>query len=151
MALKFAIVNAIPGSPAANTLYFVKDGATHYRGVLTDNAGALKEAYADPKSVTFTHYSLPIATSTGALNLAQNNIFKIDTSTTGVRNVSFTNPPAEAMVIVIETVGNLGTISFPGTVTVAAGVDPTQGTIKSIFTLLWDTERYYLVSNAQVS
>jgi hypothetical protein len=115
---------------------------------LTNNTGTVARvltALAD-----FTSYSLPIGTGTGAIDLSVNQIYKVSLTAAGQKTISFTNAPTEAMTIVIEAVGNVGTIVFPAGVVNVTGVTNTLGSVKTLFVLFWDTEKYYIINVAKI-
>ena len=152
--MKVYKVAVLPTPLEANAVYFVKDGSDHFQMYLVDAAGnATTRPYADMKTIDFSRYDLPTATSTGAMDLAQNQVFKINASSAGTINLTFSNPPAStrSMVIVIEVTGNTATVSIPGTVTVVDGVDTTLGTVQTIITLFFDGSKYFLINSARIN
>lgn len=152
MPLYVKKLNALPGTLDANTMYLIKASASSFKIYVTDSAGTVAAANT-PGSIDITRYDLPTSTTTGAMNLATNQVFKVDLTTSGVRTVSFSNPPANtrSMVIVVETIGNTGSIVFPGSVIVATDVDTTPGATRSIFTIFFDGTNYTLVNNSKVA
>jgi hypothetical protein len=148
MGLKVFKVNALPETLVANAMYMIPNGATDVKLYLTNNTGTVARvltALAD-----FTSYSLPIGTGTGAIDLSVNQIYKVSLTAAGQKTISFTNAPTEAMTIVIEAVGNVGTIVFPAGVVNVTGVTNTLGSVKTLFVLFWDTEKYYIINVAKI-
>lgn len=152
--MKVYKVSALPTPLEANAVYFVKDGTSHFQMYLVDSGGTVTtRPYADVKSFDFNRYDLPTATSTGVMDLSLNQIFKINASTAGTINLSFTNAPAaaKAMVIVIEVTGNAATIGLPANVTVTDGVDTTLGALQTIITLFFDGTKFFLINSSRIN
>lgn len=150
MQMQIVKASALPAALGANTVYFIKDGAAGYKQYITDNAGTVTHSLSAPD---MNRYDLPMVTTTGAMNLSANQVFKVDLSTAGARNVSFTNPPANtrSMVIVLKTTGSVGSIVFPSNVTFGDEVDATPGTVSSVFTILYSDGAYLLAGNIRSS
>ena len=152
--MKVYKVAALPTPLEANAVYFVKDGASHFQMYLVDAGGTVTtRPYADAKSFDFTRYDLPTATSTGAMDLSLNQVFKISAASAGTINLSFTNPPAstKAMVVIVEVTGNTATIALPSTVTVTDGVDTTLGTVQTIITFFYDGGKFFLINSSRIN
>lgn len=151
MAFSIKKLNALPGALLPDTMYLIKNGTSGFKIFVTNSAGTIASSNT-PTAVDINRYDLPIAATTGVMDLSVNQVYKVDLTTAGARTMSFTNAPAntKAMVIVIETVGNLGTIILPGVVTAASGVETTPGAIRSVFTIFFDGTNYTLVSNSKV-
>lgn len=151
MGMKVFKVSALPGTLVADAMYMVTSGADDVKLYITDNTGTVARVLnATAGIAAFSQYSLPITTGTGAIDLSQTQVYKVDLTAAGQKTISFTNAPAKAMTIVIEALGNTGTIIFPvGTVNVT-GVSNTLGAVKTLFILFWDNEKYYIVNVAKI-
>lgn len=81
-------------------------------------------------------YDLKIASSTGALDLAAQQIFTINA--TANRTITFSNTPGadRSMTVVIELQGSGGAITWP-TITWSGGKAPTLGTTLTVVVLFW--------------
>lgn len=83
-------------------------------------------------------YKMAALDTTGAINLALGNVFRISASTN--RTITFSNVPgaSTAMTVIIVVSGSTGTFTWPGGILWSGGAIPTFGTNKTIITLLWD-------------
>lgn len=153
--MKVFKVAALPAQKEPNACYYVKDGASGFVQYITDNTGAVTyRAKADPTSLSFDRYDLPMATTAnGVMDLSKNQIFKIDASTAGTAIVmSFTNAPAgKSMVVVVQVNGSTRSVSVPAGSVVMDTVDNTLGTVMSVMTFFWDGTKFYLMSNGKVN
>lgn len=151
MGLKVYKTNELPQVLQPDAMYMVSSGSSDVKIYITDKTATVARFISGSASVAaFSQYSLPITTGTGVIDLSTTQIYKVDLSAAGTKTISFTNPPAKAMTIIIEAVGNTGTISFPASVVNTTGIDTALGVVKTIFVLFWDTEKYYLVNVAKV-
>lgn len=151
MGMKVFKMSALPGTLVADAMYMITTGTNDVKLYITNKTGTVARVLnATAGIAAFSQYSLPITTGTGAIDLSQTQIYKVDLTAAGQKTISFTNAPAKAMTIVIEAVGNVGTIVFPaGTVNVT-GVSNSLGTVKTLFILFWDTEKYYIINVAKI-
>lgn len=149
-------VNALPaaGQLTPSAVYFVKDGAGFVQ-YITDSAGAVTyRAKADPLTMSFDRYDLPVATSAnGVFDLSKNQVFKIDAKTAGTAiTMNFTNPPAgKSMVVVVQVVGSTRSVNIPTGAVVMESVDNTLGAVMSVMTFFYDGSKFYLMNNAKIN
>lgn len=105
-----------------------------------------------PVNIVLNVYSLAVSYgNTGALDLkvAQTKVIANNTNT--AKNLVFTNPPsARSMTVVIEVVGNAGTIAFPPGARLAAGVDASLSAVRTFFVLFWNGTNWNVMSNTKM-
>lgn len=149
--LIFKKVNVLPATYTPNTVYMVKEGDDTRTYVSSSDGSKVYNTVAKATTVDFSRYDLPMAVTTGELDLSKNQVFQIDLTTAGVRNITFTNAPSQSMVVVLQTIGNVGSIQFPATIKITEGSDQTVGASKSIITLFWDGSTMFYMSNGQIA
>ncbi|MBH8578794.1 hypothetical protein [Bisbaumannia pacifica] len=83
-------------------------------------------------------YDLASATATDTLDLAQQQVFRIDASVS--RTLAFASAPGadRAMVIVVRLVGSAGAVTWPAGIVWSEGTAPVLRTSWTAVTLLWD-------------
>ncbi|GEK48432.1 hypothetical protein HPA02_27150 [Bisbaumannia pacifica] len=83
-------------------------------------------------------YDLASAVGTDTLDLAQQQVFRIDASVN--RTLAFANAPGanRAMVIVVRLVGSAGAVTWPAGIAWSEGTAPELRTSWTAVTLLWD-------------
>lgn len=88
-------------------------------------------------SASLTRYDLASADATDALDLAQQQVFRVDASTP--RTISLTNAPGanRAMTIVVHITGN-SAVTWPAEIDWDEGEAPTLGDTKTKVVLMWD-------------
>lgn len=149
--LIFKKVAVLPETFEANTIYMIKEDEDFRLYVSSSDGSKVYPNVAKANTADFTRYDLPVAVTTGNLDLSQNQVFKIDLTTAGVRTINFVNPPDRAMVVVIETIGSVGTLQFPPSMKITEDSDQTVGESRSIITLFWDGSAMYFMSNGRVA
>lgn len=152
MGLKVYKVDALPQTLIADSMYLVASGTADVKLYFTDKLGTVARILNATAGVAaFSHYSLPIATGTGEIDLSNTQIYKVDLTAAGQKTISFINPPSEAMTIVIEAIGNVGTIVFPvEVINVAGGISP-LGAGKTLFVVFWDNDKYYIINIVKIN
>lgn len=149
--LIFKKVNTLPSTYTPNTVYMVKEGNDTRIYVSSADGSKVHSTVSKATTVDFSRYDLPVAVTTGELDLSKNQVFQINLSTAGIRNITFANAPSRAMVVILETIGNVGSIQFPATLKNTEGSDQTIGASKSIITLFWDGSTMFFMSNGQIA
>ena len=104
-----------PVSPSEDTLVNLPNNA-----VRVFQGGAyrmVKHTVTGPAiQLKFDRYDLAVATTTGVLDVAVAQTFKLANNTNSIKNVSVVNAPANrSMAIVLQIAGNVGTVIFPET------------------------------------
>lgn len=141
-----AVLN-FPTNPAENQIYSVGDGRDwiYIGGVWQLKTTVFGIA---PISLVLNRYDLAYTTTTGAGNLNDFQVFKIDNSTNTVKTVSFTNAPASrAMTIVLEITGSVGTVNLPAGIVYAQNVDSTLSSVKTMIIIYWNGTEYRATTN----
>jgi len=87
---------------------------------------------------SFPRYDLASASTTATLDLAAQQVFRVDASSN--RTLSFSNAPGSnrAMTVVIRITGSTGTITWPAGIEWAEGTAPELRDAWTAVTLLWD-------------
>lgn len=135
--LSVSKVNALPSTLVKDTLYIVADGANNMKLFVADKVGAAARPVSVDVNTSFSKYDLGVATTTGELNLAANQVFTLVNNTNTGKTLSITNAPANrAMTVVVKVAGSSGSVGFPAGAKLADGVDATLGTVSTIFVML---------------
>lgn len=95
----------------------------------------------------FDRYDLAVAPTTGELDVAVAQTFKLANNTNSIKNVSVVNAPANrSMAIVLQIAGNVGTVIFPETFDFG---DETPDFTKAdtSFTIYWNGSTYSVTQN----
>lgn len=101
----------------------------------------------EPVDLTLPRYDLAVAPIGAGGDLTKEQVFTVNNTTSGVKNITFTGMPSgRAMTVVVVVTGNTGTIAIPG-LTFATGVDNTVGANKTTFVLFWDGAAFTVTSN----
>lgn len=135
-----------PVSPSEETLVNLPNNA-----VRVFQGGAyrmVKHTVTGPAvQLKFDRYDLAVATTTGVLDVAVAQTFKLANNTNSIKNVSVVNAPANrSMAIVLQITGNVGTVIFPETFDFG---DETPDFTKAdtSFTIYWNGSTYSVTQN----
>lgn len=133
--MKFSKVTALPSTLVADHLYIVSVGET-VKFYVTDKLGVKAHPLATDVNTSFTRYDLSVGTTTGALDLAVSQVYRILNNTATAKTVTLTNAPTDkAMTAVVVVDGDVGAVSFTGA-RLGDGVDiATLGAGSTIFVL----------------
>lgn len=91
----------------------------------------------DANNTAFPRYDLASAVTTATLDLAQQQVFRVDAST--ARTLSFVNAPGanRAMTVIIHITGN-STVTWPTEIEWDEGAAPELGSVFTRVILIWD-------------
>lgn len=103
------------------------------------------------KAGAFDRYDLSITTTTGVIDVAQSQNYKIDNTTTGTRTVTISGAPANrALPVVINVLGKDGTIQWPGSISWNESKAPELGVTSTMVVLFWDGSGYTGIQGATI-
>ena len=95
----------------------------------------------------FDRYDLAVAPTTGELDVAVAQTFKLDNTTASIKNIAVVNAPADrSMAIVLQINGNTGTVVFPETFDFGEEV-PDFANANTSFTIYWNGSTYSITQN----
>lgn len=150
--MQFSKVTALPATPVKDHIYFVSTGTTT-KMFVTDKATGEARPLSVDVNTSFGRYDLTAGTTTGAIDLAVGQVYKVVNNTAATNHpITFTNIPAnKAMTAVVTIEGNAGTVSFPS-VKLADGVDiTTLGTTRTICVIFFADGAQTLTSAIRVN
>ena len=95
----------------------------------------------------FDRYDLAVVPTTGELDVAVAQTFKLANNTSSIKNISVVNAPANrSMAIVLQIAGNVGTVIFPKTFDFGDETPDFTNTDTS-FTIYWNGSTYSVTQN----
>lgn len=90
----------------------------------------------------FNRYDVNIQVTTGVIDAAVSNVFKINNTATGLKNVTFTNLPTDrATTIVVLIDGNVGSVTWPEGIVWNNGTSPELKNTLTNIVFLYDGSR----------
>lgn len=125
----FAEVTGKPNS-------YTSSSHTHSISNVTNLQSSL-DAKRDTSDTSFPRYDLASTATTANLNLAQQQVFRVNASS--ARTLSFVNAPGanRAMTVVVHINGNKA-VTWPASITWDDGMAPTLGAVFTRVVLFWD-------------
>ncbi len=95
----------------------------------------------------FDRYDLAVVPTTGELDVAVAQTFKLTNNTSSIKNISVVNAPANrSMAIVLQIAGNVGTVIFPETFDFGEET-PDFTNADTSFTIYWNGSTYSVTQN----
>lgn len=135
-----------PTAPSEDTLVNLPNNAMR---VFQNGAfRSVKHTVTGPAiQLKFDRYDLAVASTTGELDIAVAQTFKLDNTTDSIKNITVVNAPVDrSMVIVLQITGNVGTVIFPEAFDFGDEVPDFTNTDIS-FTIYWNGTTYSISQN----
>lgn len=135
-----------PSAPSEDTLVNLPNN-----GVRVFQGGAyrmVKHTVTGPAiQLKFDRYDLAIVPTTGELDVAVAQTFKLTNNTSSIKNINVVNAPVDrSMAIVLQIAGNVGTVIFPETFDFGEET-PDFTKADTSFTIYWNGSTYSVTQN----
>lgn len=146
--MKFKFAPSLPAQLEPSTFYMIAQGEQLLEIHVTNaDASAVRTVTGPAIQLKFDRYDLAVAPTTGVLDVAVAQTFKLTNNTNSIKNISVVNAPANrSMAIVLQIAGNVGTVIFPGTFDFGKET-PDFTKADTSFTIYWNGSTYSVTQN----